>query len=319
MKTEHAGRRGGRRFSQHFAVVSQILRCLVLLLPEEHQRAFPLCASPQCFISGASDMRGSEDSFASRNRSETDCGSICYFSFLVSHPHWDFLVSIRSDMGGVWASECTCLALLVEVVGELRVGALAFAPHVADPRLSEMRCGWKPGKTSYCGRVGKVIQVGRFAVKLYSCGNKLWWDIQLFDSCLKRYCHKGCSLQYGVVASPQGFICAVCLARIPVGAPIASCDGHGYFICTYCLGKPSVPAVGERVIRGPTWSSHLQLKGDEDYYEEGIVETALLDGIGLARADDSIEMPKHSHHSYFQASCRSGPHNHGFGLFCFCA
>ena len=201
--------------------------------------------------------------------------------------------AMRSELDGVWTREPACLAVLVEVVGELRVGALAFAPHVGDPRLSEMRC-WHPLMTSYCGKVGKVIEVDKYAVKLYSCGREFWWDIQMLDSCLERYCHKGCSLQHKVVASPS-CICDVCLARVPVGAPFMCCGEHDYGICTYCLGKPSLPAVGERVIRGPTWSSNLQLKEDEDYYEEGVVETSLLGGIGLARADDNLEMPQRSY------------------------
>ena len=191
--------------------------------------------------------------------------------------------------------------LLVEVAGVLRVGALAFAPHVADPRLSEMRCGWKPLKTSYCGRVGKVIEANTYSVKLYSCGRETWWDIALFDSCLRRFCHKGCSLEHEVVASPT-CICDVCSARVPVGAPKMYCNEHDYVICAYCLGEPSLPAVGSRVIRGPTWSARLPVQGYEDYYEEGVVETDLLDDISLARESDDIEMPRRSYHSYFQAS-----------------
>ena len=44
------------------------------------------------------------------------------------------------------------------------------------------------------------------------------------------------------------------------------------------------------------------MEGHEDYYEEGVVETDLLDGTGLARESDDIEMPRRSYHSYFQAS-----------------
>ena len=203
----------------------------------------------------------------------------------------------------------TCF-VIVEVVGELRIGALAFAPHVADPRLSEMRCGWQPFKTSYCGKVGKVIEIDEYSVKLYSCGREVWWDIQMFDSCLKRYCHKGCSLQHRAVALPTLPICDVCLARLPAGAQTMRCQEHDYDICTYCLGEPRLPAVGDRVIRGPTWSVELPLQDDEDYYEEGLVETDLLDGMGLDRVNDDIEMPRRSHHSYFQAGSRPIPHSH---------
>ena len=79
------------------------------------------------------------------------------------------------------------------------------------------------------------------------------------------------------------------------------CDEHDYDICTYCLGQPSLPAVGDRVIRGPTWSALLPLGEDEDYYEEGVVETGWLDGTGIAEESDDIEVPHRSHHSYFQA------------------
>ena len=85
------------------------------------------------------------------------------------------------------------------------------------------------------------------------------------------------------------------------------CDEHEYDICTYCLGQPSLPAVGDRVIRGPTWSSLWPLDEDEDYYEEGVVETGLLDGTGIARESDVIEMPRRSYHSYFQVSTKGHP------------
>ena len=180
---------------------------------------------------------------------------------------------------------------------------LAFAPHVADPRLSEMWCGWEPFQTSYCGKVGKVIEINKYAAKLYSCGRELWWDIQMFDSGIKRYCHKGCSLQRSVAALPTLY-CDVCLARLPADAPTMHCQEHDYDICSYCLGRPCLPAVGDRVIRGPTWSVEWPLQDHEDYYEEGLVETDLLDGMGLERANDDIQMPRRSHHSYLQASCR---------------
>ena len=210
-------------------------------------------------------------------------------------------------MGGAWTWECTCLGFLTEVVGELRVGALAFAPHVADPRLSENRSGWEPFMTPYCGKVGKVIEIDESSVKLYSCGKELWWDIQMFDSCLKRYCHKGCSLQRRAITLPTLPICDVCEARVPAGARTMRCQEHDYDICTYCLGQPHLPAVGDRVIRGPTWSVELPLQDHEDYYEEGLVETDLLDGMGLDRVNDDIEMPRRSHHSYFQAGSRPIP------------
>ena len=85
------------------------------------------------------------------------------------------------------------------------------------------------------------------------------------------------------------------------------CQEHEYDICTYCLGQPHLPAVGDRVIRGPTWSVELPLQDHEDYYEEGLVETDLFDGMGLDRVNDDIEMPQRSYHSYFQASCRHIP------------
>ena len=208
------------------------------------------------------------------------------------------LVSISNQASGLQV--CMVSVLLVEVVGELCVGALAFAPHVADPRLSEMRCGWKPFMTSYCGRVGKVIEADEHCVKLYSCGKEIWWDIPLFDSCLRRFCHKGCSLEHELVESPT-CICDVCLARVPIGAPKMYCDQHDYVICEYCSGQPSLPAAGARVIRGPTWSAELPVQGYEDYYEEGVVETGLLDDISLAREADNIDMPLRGYHSYFEA------------------
>ena len=193
------------------------------------------------------------------------------------------------------------LAVFVEVAGELRVGALVFAPHVADPRLSAMRCGWDPSLTSYCGRVGKVIKVRRRHIRLYSCGREIRWDIQLFDRCLTRLCYKGCQLQCHVAAMTTTPTCSICLARVPAGAEAMRCAKHRYDVCTYCLGRPCLPAVGDKVIRGPTWSAELPLPEGADYYEEGVVESGLLDVLDTAElSGDDIEGPLHRYQLGFQ-------------------
>ena len=120
------------------------------------------------------------------------------------------------------------------------MGALVFAPHVADPRLAKMRIGWQPQMTSFCGRVGKVIAVDERAVKLYCCGTEIAWDIELFDASLIRYCPHGCQLERRVVTSQAIQFCCychVCLARVPAGASTMRCHEHNYDICRYCLGR----------------------------------------------------------------------------------
>ena len=175
-----------------------------------------------------------------------------------------------------------------QVEGDLKVGSLAIAPHVADPRLAHMRCTWKPWKTPYCGIVGKVIEVDEHSVKLYCCGKELWWDIKLFDACMTRYCHSGCDLQQRVV-DQHTVMCDVCSSRLPLGAETRWCEEHGYSICSYCLGHKYGPLPGDRVIPGPTWTDEMTYaKGQEDYYDEGTVETRLLDATSIL--EDGIDM-----------------------------
>ena len=230
---------------------------------------------------------------------------------------WKFWRQSSVLIGGVkstWRLSWPCH----EVPGELRVGSLAFAPHVGDPRLSSMRCGWHPLMTSYCGRIGKVIDINERTVKLYACGMELGFDIELFDACLTRYCHRGCRLQHRVVASSGSPpICCVCLARVPVGASTRRCQEHDYDICTYCLGHPCLPNVGEKVIRGPTWTAEIHVPEDDEYYEEGVVETGLLDSASVSQERGDIEASTMSYHSCFQVRwlksgrrslCRGPPH-----------
>ena len=79
------------------------------------------------------------------------------------------------------------------------------------------------------------------------------------------------------------------------------CAEHGYDVCTYCLGRPCLPAVGDKVIRGPTWTAELPLPEGADYYEEGVVESGLLDVVDTAELSDDIEGPPHGYQLCFQA------------------
>ena len=126
------------------------------------------------------------------------------------------------------------------------MGAFAFAPHIADPRLSQMRCGWTPSQASCCGKVGRVIEVHEGSVKLLFCygyGLECWWDIELFDTSLTRRCHHGCRLETRVVGLSL-IVCDVCRSAVPVGAATRRCNEHNYDICGYCLGHPHLPPVG---------------------------------------------------------------------------
>ena len=186
----------------------------------------------------------------------------------------------------------------------MRAGSFAVAPHIADPRLPSMRTEWKPEMAELCGKVGKVISVADRAVKLYSCGRAVFWDIELFDASFTRHCHKGCKLKQKVW-SPPGAYCDVCLADLPIGAESGYCDPHRYVVCRYCLGRPFLPDVGARVIPGPTWTEKLTLsKGQEKYYEEGEVESDLLDGRDIVAGGDasSVGSPQwlHRYHSFFR-------------------
>ena len=62
-----------------------------------------------------------------------------------------------------------------------------------------------------------------------------------------------------------------------------------------------MPAVGDKVIRGPTWSVELPLPEGADYYEEGVVESGLLDVLDTAElSGDDIEGPLHRYQLGFQ-------------------
>ena len=196
-----------------------------------------------------------------------------------------------------------CLSFL-QAHGKLRVDSFAFAPHVADPRLSTMRCGWDPETTPWCGKVGKVADIDEHSVQLSFVGGEfVWWDTELFDASLTRYCHKGCRLQCRVAATPR--VCGVCGWDVPAGAETNQCDEHDYDICFYCLGHSRLPPVGTKVIRGPTWPE--ESASPRDCSEEGIVETELLE-IGSSphsHADDEdgeepTEVQGVGYHSYFK-------------------
>ena len=196
---------------------------------------------------------------------------------------------------------CSCR---YKVKGALKAGCFAIAPHIADPRLPAIRTGWKPEMITFCGKVGKMIQVTERSVQLYSCGQETFWDTELFDASLTRSCYKGCKLRKGVCNNPRGY-CDVCLVRLPIGTDHQVCSKHDYLLCGYCTGRPVVPQVGARVILGSTWTADLTLsKGPERYYDEGIVETDLLGSRSiLAGGDDSSVGAQEwlrQHHSFFR-------------------
>ena len=167
--------------------------------------------------------------------------------------------------------------------------------------------------TPLCGRVGKVQEVDKRCVKLYfGAGVEQSWDMELLDASLIRYCHHGCALQRRVVGpSLLGHvICGVCEARVPVGAETQCCNEHEYDICGYCLGHSTLPPVGAKVIRGPTWTEKRAEpeRTREDIFEEGIVETALLKRTTTSQVegtdecsgtDDGILLGL-EYHSYFR-------------------
>ena len=78
-----------------------------------------------------------------------------------------------------------------------------------------------------------------------------------------------------------------CSPYVPGGAQSGCCDKHDYDVCGHCSGNSFVPNVGARVIPGPTWTEELTLsKGQKKYYEEGEVESDLLDQSHIVAAND---------------------------------
>ena len=167
--------------------------------------------------------------------------------------------------------------------------------------------------TPLCGRVGKVKQVNQRCVKLnFGGGLEEWWDMELLDASLTRYCHRGCALQRRVVGlSLLGQVtCDVCGAGVPSGAETKRCNEHDYDICGYCLGNATLPPVGAKVIRGPTWMQKHAPQGmtREDIFEEGIVETELLKRTTTSQCEggdecigtDEAILSGLGYHSYFR-------------------
>ena len=134
--------------------------------------------------------------------------------------------------------------------------------------------------------------------------------MELLDASLTRYCHCGCALQPRVVGlSLAQVTCGVCGARVPAGAEAKRCNEHDYDICGYCLGHPTLPPVGAKIIRGPTWMEKHAPQGmtREDIFAEGIVETELLKRTTSQRegGDDIIGTDEEilsglGYHSYFR-------------------
>ena len=81
--------------------------------------------------------------------------------------------------------------------------------------------------TPWCGKVGKVTEIDEHSVELSFVGGvKYWWDAELFDASLTRYCHNGCGLQRRLLATPR--VCDVCRWYMPIGAEASQCDEHDY-------------------------------------------------------------------------------------------
>ena len=166
-----------------------------------------------------------------------------------------------------------------------------------------MRCGWRAEMTLWCGKVGKVTKIDKESVELSFVGGvKVWWDTELFDASLTRYCHNGCGLQCRVAATLR--VCNVCGWDVPAGAETNQCDEHDYDICLYCLGHSRLPPVGAKVIRGPTWPEESASPSDS---EEGIVETELLDTASSSRSiaaheggEESADVQGVGYNSYFK-------------------
>ena len=146
-----------------------------------------------------------------------------------------------------------------------------------------------------------MIGVSPNAVWLYVSGTETEWDIELFDASLVRYCHEGCALEAVLACGDLETGCDICETKVVTGALEMRCYEHDYDMCAYCLGRPCLPKVGKRVIRGPTWEDGFQFREDEDDYdEEGVVETDLLDGSCIASTGDDIEVSMNRYHTCFR-------------------
>ena len=157
----------------------------------------------------------------------------------------------------------------------------------------------------WCGKVGKVIEVTERIVKLnFADGVQIWWDIELLDASLTRFCHLGCALEHRLVA--RSVWCDVCRCVVPIGAETRRCNEHDYDICGYCLGQPTLPPVGAMIVQGPTWREDSPASGAESALsqnrsEVGIVETELLDTESSeSRGDDQCMVQAIGYHSYFK-------------------
>jgi len=148
----------------------------------------------------------------------------------------------------------------------LKAGYEVQLPPDSDPRLSSMRQGYNSTMANHCGRMGRVLQAHPRCVRVDVEGTAFMWDIEVFPKEAIRCCHEGCRL-FDDCVKAVGHVCDVCRVRLPIGAATRACRTHDYDVCRYCRGLIDVPAVGSKVIQGPSWKWGAQ---DGEPYTEGV-------------------------------------------------
>ncbi|CAK9023968.1 unnamed protein product [Durusdinium trenchii] len=136
----------------------------------------------------------------------------------------------------------------------VKVGSKITLPAEGDPRLRYMRIEWSPQMRKHCGRVGVVKNHWRDSVEVTVDNDTWFWDLEVIPSGAVRYCFEGCPLQDFQVCGRKSK-CSVCKVDLLRGFGALRCKSHEYTVCKYCQGVTTVPEVGSKVVRGPSFKA----------------------------------------------------------------
>ena len=127
-----------------------------------------------------------------------------------------------------------------DLVNVVKEGTLVNLPIASDPRCKSQ--GTWPKR-------GVIVSTGKEVTVNTGSGKKddqCWtFDLCTFPESVKRQCEAGCTL--GTSSVP--YHCSHCGS---LTQNCSRCGVHGFALCRYCCGQASIPAIGSKVVSGPT-------------------------------------------------------------------
>eukprot|EP01064_Diplonema_japonicum_P011057 TRINITY_DN1833_c1_g1_i1.p1 TRINITY_DN1833_c1_g1~~TRINITY_DN1833_c1_g1_i1.p1 ORF type:complete len:674 (+),score=100.47 TRINITY_DN1833_c1_g1_i1:53-2023(+) len=140
----------------------------------------------------------------------------------------------------------------------LKVGAVVQLPLSSDDRLrrvtSKMNHSWPKMGVVHTLRKNTVV------IKITTT-TTMEFPLATFPSHTERLCPEGCKLKLSILPAT----CTVCGTT---ATHVQWCSTHSHVLCSYCTGKPYLPAVGSKIVSGPTMNNKERPKT-----EEGLVLT----------------------------------------------